>query len=206
VDGSKIVALRNGVDLQMFTPPTDRSALKKSLSIQDPSILSVGHLIERKGHHIVIEALAHLPDHHLYIAGDGPERNALQKLTHDMALEARVHFLGEIPHNCLKDYYGAVDAMILASSREGWANVLLESMACGTPVVATAVWGTAEVVRSPQAGILCKERNATMIAQSVRQLFANYPDRPKTRSYAEGFDWEETTVGQLELFTKILQR
>ena len=81
----------------------------------------------------------------------------------------------------LRRYYGAADALVLASSREGWANVLLESMACGTPVIASNVWGTPEVVTAPAAGVLMKERTPQAVAEAAQHLLANYPDRAATR-------------------------
>src|SRR5206468_5953243 len=97
----------------------------------------------------------------------------------------------------LREYYGACDALVLASSREGWANVLLESMACGTPVVASNVWGTPEVVRSPSAGILMPSNTPHGIVEAVNALRANYPEHSSTRAYAEGFSWDDATRGQV---------
>ncbi|MGZ3239665.1 MAG: glycosyltransferase, partial [Burkholderiaceae bacterium] len=91
-----------------------------------------------------------------------------------------------------------------ASSREGWANVLLESMACGTPVVASNVWGTPEVVASPDAGVLMSERTPQGLADAVQTLRAQYPDHTATRRYAEKFSWDDTTQGQIDLFEKII--
>ena len=95
---------------------------------------------------------------------------------------------------------------MLASSREGWANVLLESMACGTPVVASNVWGTPEIVAEHAAGVLMAARESDALADAVETLFANLPDRAATRTYAERFDWDSTTQGQQDLFESILQR
>jgi glycosyltransferase involved in cell wall biosynthesis len=106
----------------------------------------------------------------------------------------------------LKKYYGAADALVLASSREGWANVLLESMACGTPVIASNVWGTPEVVASPDAGILMSERTPQGLVQAVHALRASYPQHEATRRYAEKFSWDDTTQGQIKLFQKILAK
>jgi teichuronic acid biosynthesis glycosyltransferase TuaC len=196
----KIRTLRNGVDLQRFTPPADRVRLRSEMGAPDRLLLSVGHLIERKGHHLVIEALTQLPDTHLWIAGEGPERSSLERLARDRGVEARVRLLGAKPHDELKRLYGAADALVLASSREGWANVLLEAMACGTPVVATPIWGNPEVVSRPAAGVLTRDRTAGAIAEAAARLLAHLPDRALTRLYAEGFGWEPTTQGQLELF------
>jgi glycosyltransferase involved in cell wall biosynthesis len=116
----------------------------------------------------------------------------------------RVRFLGVLNQRQLCQVYSAVDALVLASSREGWANVLLEAMACGTPVVASAVWGTPEVVAAPEAGVLMPSLDAAGVAQGVRELFAAYPDHAATRRYAEGFNWDATTAGQLKLFRSIV--
>ena len=199
----KVHTLRNGVDLQTFRPK-DRSALRDELGLDGPTLLSVGHLIERKGHHLVIEAMAKLPTMTLLIAGSGPMRKALETLAQRLGVSERVRFLGRLAHEELPDVYGAVDALVLASSREGWANVLLEAMACGTPVVASRIWGTPEVVAQPEAGVLFEPRTADALADSVRHLMAALPERAATRRYAEGFSWDATTHGQLKLFDEVL--
>jgi glycosyltransferase involved in cell wall biosynthesis len=84
--------------------------------------------------------------------------------------------------------------------------VLLESMACGTPVIASDIPGNPEVVRAPEAGLILRANTADGIAEAVRTLFAAPPDRAATRGYAERFGWEETTRGQLALFRDVLGR
>lgn len=202
-DESKITVLRNGVDLQRFVPG-DREAQRRMLNLSARTLLSVGHLIERKGHDIVIRALAFLENTDLLIVGTGPEDAALRRLAAELGVASRVRFVGAVEQRALKDYYGAADALVLASSREGWANVLLEAMACGTPVVASDVWGTPEVVAAPEAGVLMKARTPQALAAAVEHLFAHMPDRAVTRRYAERFSWDATTAGQIELFNKIL--
>ncbi len=200
-----ITPLRNGVDLELFQP-VDRSAMRKTLGMNRFTLLSVGLLDPRKAHDLTITALTLLPDVDLLIAGSGPELQKLQDLAHTLNVADRVKFLGPLPHTKLREYYGAADALVLSSSREGWANVLLESMACGTPVVASNVWGTPEVVASPDAGVLMKERTPQGVADAVNALRANYPAEGATRRYAERFSWDDTTQGQIALFQKILGR
>lgn len=200
----KVTALRNGVDLKTFMPPKNLSDLQKKLEVSGKTILSVGHLVERKGHYLLIEAMSSLPDINLLIAGEGPDSGKLKQLAIKLDVYDRVCFLGAVPHDVLKDYYGAVDMLVLASSREGWANVLLEAMACGTPVVATNIWGTPEVVSAPEAGLLVDKRNPQALAEGVNALYNNYPDRKNTRKYAEKFSWDDTVSGQLTVFNKIL--
>lgn len=201
----RVTVLRNGVDLQLFKP-IDRDKARATLGLTRRTLGSVGWLIERKGHHHAICALPALPDTDLLIVGEGPERTALERLAVKEGVSERVRFLGRIEQKQLPEIYSAMDALVLASTREGWANVLLEAMACGTPVVASAVWGTPEVVAAPEAGVLMKTLDAQGVIEGVRHLFATYPDRAATRRYAEGFSWDATTQGQLALFQQILAR
>jgi teichuronic acid biosynthesis glycosyltransferase TuaC len=200
----KITVLRNGVDLELFQPENKLQA-RAAFGINDSfAIASVGHLIERKGHHLVIEALAKIVNAELYIAGRGEEETRLRALADQLGIAPRVHFLGAIPQAKLRTIYSAADCLVLASSREGWANVLLEAMACGTPVVATNVWGTPEVVANPAAGILMDERSTSAIVRAVTTLRSQLPQRDATRSYAEQFSWQPTTEGQIEIFCHML--
>jgi glycosyltransferase involved in cell wall biosynthesis len=204
---SKITVLRNGVDLTQFQPPAsdaERCALRAQWDMKGPTLLSVGHLIERKGHHLVIDALADLPGVALLIAGDGPEHTALTERAIARGVADRVRLLGQIANDRLASLYGAADLLVLASSREGWANVLLEAMACGTFVAATDVWGTGEVVTRREAGQLIPTRDSAAIASYVRQMLADPPDRAATRRYAEAFSWDQTTQGQIDLFTRVM--
>jgi glycosyltransferase involved in cell wall biosynthesis len=82
----------------------------------------------------------------------------------------------------LPTVYGAADVLVLASNREGWANVLLEAMACGTPVVATNIWGTPEVVATPEAGRLVDEATPQALSTAIRELLADPPSRDATRA------------------------
>ena len=203
VAAGAITPLRNGVDLQRFQPG-DRDAARAALGLHHFTLLSVGVLDARKGHDLAIKALMLLPDVRLMIAGAGPQRRTLEALAMHLGLAARVTFLGAVAQTALSGYYNAADAMGLASSREGWANVLLESMACGTPVVASNVWGTPEVVTSPDAGVLMNERSPQGLAEAVNRLRANYPEHAATRRYAELYSWDDTTAGQLDLFARVV--
>jgi teichuronic acid biosynthesis glycosyltransferase TuaC len=203
VADDRITVLRNGVDLALFHPD-GRDAARRRLDFKRRTIGSVGWLIERKGHHHVIAALAKLPDTDLVIVGDGPERARLEQLAASLGVADRVRFMGSLDQMRLADVYRALDALVLASSREGWANVLLEAMASGTPVIASSVWGTPEVVADCAAGVLMHTIDAEGVAEGFFRLFANTPDRARTRAYAEQFDWGATTEGQLRLFHRIV--
>jgi glycosyltransferase involved in cell wall biosynthesis len=145
-----------------------------------------------------------MPDTTLLLVGEGSEYNSLLELTRNLQMQERVRFLGRMPYHELPAIYSAADALVLASSREGWPNVLLEAMACGTPVVATNVSGTGEIVTCPAAGVLMKERSAEGVVEGVNRLFSNVPQRDETRAYAEGFSWDAPTEGQLLMFQQVL--
>ena len=201
----KVTVLRNGVDTALFRP-VDRDMVRAALGLVRPTLISVGLLIDRKGHHRVIEAMTRLPKMDLIIVGEGPERGRLSALIEHLGLTSSVRLLGAWPHVELPMLYGAADALVLASSREGWANVLLESMACGTPVVASNIWGNPEVVQAPEAGVIAQENTPDGIASAVRGLFAHLPARTMTRAYAERFSWDATTAGQIALFRLLCAR
>lgn len=198
----KITTLRNGVDLALFRP-LDRLQERARLGLTRPTVISVGLLIERKGHHLAIAALPEIPEVELLIIGRGEQERQLKALAHRLGVASRVRFVGGLPQEELVRYYNAADALLLASSREGWANVLLEALACGTPVVATRLWGTPEVVAVPEAGVLVDDRSAPALANGLRALFDRYPDRAAVRAYAERFSWEQTVTGQMRLFEQV---
>ena len=198
----KITTLRNGVDLDMFRP-LHREEIRRDLDLSGPVLASVGHLIERKGHHLVIDALTNIPDATLLIAGDGEERSALKKQAKRLGLRDRVRFFGALPHAELADIYNAADALVLASSREGWANVLLEALACGAPCIATNAGGNAEVISAPAAGVVLPARSAEAIAAAAKKLLAAPPDRRAARAHAVAHSWRATADGMQRIFTEL---
>ena len=203
----RLHVMRNGVDLQRFVP-VEQDAARRQLGLAgSPLLLSVGNLVEVKGHGLTIEALALLSERHpgaqLCIVGEGPLRERLLALAQQFGVAQRVRFVGSVANDQLAPWYSAADALVLASRSEGWANVLLESMACGTPVVATDVGGSAEVVAEACAGRLVPRRDAQTLANTIEQVLAAASDSREVRRYAERFGWQSTTDAQLALFRRI---
>lgn len=200
----RVHVMRNGVDTQLFKPRHQTDEIDLRQQYGQPLLLSVGRLVELKGHHLVIEALSVVrltyPATHLVIVGDGPELGALQALVARHELNHAVTFAGAVPQQELCRWYGASDLMILASRSEGWANVLLESMACGTPVLSTRLWGTPEVVADDRVGLLVDRRDTASLVDGIMSMLAAPRDRKTVRQYAEGFGWAQTTKAQLDLF------
>lgn len=200
---SKLITMRNGIDLVRFKPMPKAEARKVLGWAAVPTLISVGHLIEDKGHHIAIEALSQLENFNLVIVGEGPERQALERLATRRDVHLRVAFTGRIEQKDLPVYYSAADILVLPSSREGWPNVLLEAMACGTPVIATDVGGVAEIVTTDVAGRRLQTRSSDELVSAVKSLLGCYPNRLAVRTHAESFSWQSTTAAQMGLFESI---
>lgn len=195
VPADRVRTLRNGVDLVRFSPPADRAAVRASLGLNALTLLSVGRLVPGKGHALVVQALQQIPDAELVIVGDGPERSAIEEAVKAGGLSGRVRFTGALPHAKLVEYYRAADVMVLASASEGMPNVVLEALACGTPVVATAVGGIPEIL-DRSVGRVVASREPPQIAAAINELRASMPERVAVRTYAERFGWDDT-IGSL---------
>lgn len=203
----KVTTLRNGVDLALFSPSdnAEQVQLKQELGIHGKLVVSVGWLVERKGHHLIIEALTHISEATLAIIGSGPDDVKLKKLAEKLNVGERVKFIGSQTQQQINHWFKAADTAVLASSREGWANVLLEAMASGAPVVATKVWGTPEVVASEEVGVLV-ERDVKSIANGIQHMLSKNVVRADVRKYAEKFNWDSTSDGQYSIFREIIKK
>ena len=204
----KVTTLRNGVDTDLFSPVSaaDRDATRQRYNLTGRIIIAVGNLAPEKGQMLIAEALRKLPDATLILVGDGPDGDRLDSYFEHNNLAGRVRRLGRVPQSDLPGLYSAADVSVLASMREGWPNVLLESMACGTPVVAADVGGVREMVTVPAAGVVVAERTADAFVAAISGLLDAPPDRAATRRHAEGFGWAQTTQGQIDLFRRVLSR
>ncbi|MFC1822451.1 glycosyltransferase, partial [Thermodesulfobacteriota bacterium] len=206
----KIAVVPNGVDINRFYPE-DREKARKRLSLanHEKIILSVGLIRPLKGFHIIIEALRDiLPKEggiHFYIVGDGPYRGALNNQIKRLNLGHYVTLVGERPNSELKTWYSAADVFCLASSREGWANVIMESLACGTPVVATNVWGAPEILNSPAVGILV-ERDPKLISEALIKALHTRWDRVRIQQHAAARTWNAVAREVQTVFDPLLNR
>jgi glycosyltransferase involved in cell wall biosynthesis len=185
--GERIRVHHTGIDLDRFRP-VDRTMAKAALGVSGPLLICVGNLVARKGHDLAIAALAELPDSTLFIVGHGSERARLERLAGELGVGGRVRFLGVQPHDALPALLGAADALVLPTVSEGLANVWVEALACGTPVVTSDVGGARDVIDRPAAGRLVP-REPEAIAAAVRALLADPPNQAEVRAAAEKFSW-----------------
>ncbi len=192
IPAEKIRVHRTGVDLTRFAP-VDRGAAKAALGVSGSLVVSVGALIPRKGHDVVIDAVARLGGVTLLIAGEGEARGALEAQVARLGLGDRVRLLGSVPHDELPALIAAADVMALASSSEGLANAWVEALACGTPIVITPAGGAEEVVTSPDAGRIVA-RDVAAFSDALAELLAAPPSAEAVRRHALGFTWEANTA------------
>ncbi|MHB1187361.1 glycosyltransferase [Thiobacillus sp.] len=195
----------NGVDTSRFHP-VDRAAArnKYGLPMDARVLVSVGALVERKGMHRVIDCLpallkSHPGLHYVIVGGASPEGDNRAELAAQVArlgLAERVHFLGALPPDDLKWALSACDIFVLATRNEGWANVFLEAMACGLPVVTTDVGGNAEVVCRSELGTLVPFGDDAALQQALDEALTKDWDRTAILDYARDNHWDKR-VAQL---------
>jgi glycosyltransferase involved in cell wall biosynthesis len=212
VGARHISVIPNGVDLAKFRPKV-RSAAREAcgLPLDRPIILTVGGIYEGKGQHHVVEALARLsarrPDAVYVMVGEDRRDGYVEGLRERVAragLGERVRFAGRKPHDALADWYSAADVFCLATRSEGWANVLLEALACGTPVVATRVGGNAEIVPSDRYGLLVAHGDVPALADALDRAIESRWDRAALAAYAAGHTWDAAASLVMGEFERVL--
>jgi teichuronic acid biosynthesis glycosyltransferase TuaC len=173
-------------------------------------VLSVGNLVPAKGFDLLIDAFRALLESStdktmtLYVAGDGPQRAALEASAARASLGGRVRFVGAVQHERLVWWYNAADVFCLASSREGHPNVVMEALACGTPVVATRVGGIPEVLRTDRVGLLSEREPRELAAALARALTRSW-DRPFIEQYAGEYSWERSARSVAAVFRTVIE-
>jgi teichuronic acid biosynthesis glycosyltransferase TuaC len=208
VPEDKVAVIPNGIDSEKFSPMSQAEAQRRVGLSDGRVLLSVGHLTEGKGFDLLVRALKMLhqqgeQDLSLVLVGDGVFRADLEQLIASLRLSSYVRLVGAVPHQALSPWYNAADLFCLASAREGWPNVILEALACGTPVVATAVGGIPEILRSEKVGLLT-ERSAEKIAQSINRALRQSWKQDEIVQYARQYQWEHAATAIVSLFRDVL--
>lgn len=208
----KVQVVGNGVDISRFFPQS-RDASRAALDVphQAKVMITVGGLVERKGFHRVIAALPELrrtfPDLvYLVVGGPSPEGDwtaRLKALVSELGLEGVVRFLGPMPVDRLGAILSAADLFVLSTRNEGWANVLLEAMACGLPVVATDVGGNQEVVCGPELGAIVPFDDHAALFAAISAALEKDWDRSAIRAYAENNTWDSRVAILTQEFRRL---
>jgi glycosyltransferase involved in cell wall biosynthesis len=194
ISEERIRVIPNGVDLERFRPVNRLEARRRLGLPQDAQIVvSVGALLPVKCHERLLAALAMIAPRHpqlrLYVVGEGSSRQKLEALMRELHMQDKVVLVGSRPNEELGLWFSAADISCLTSSREGWPNVISESIACGTPVVATRVGGVPEIVVSPDFGIVV-EPNAEAVAAGLEKALATEWNRETLFRHAQQRSWD----------------
>jgi glycosyltransferase involved in cell wall biosynthesis len=171
VPASRITVLHNGVR-EMPVTASAVAAARLALGLEDGErvVLTIGRLSREKGHaHLIRAAASWQNGARLVIVGDGPERQALERLVRNLGVGARVVLAGATSH--VAPFYALADVFVLPSLSEGSPNVLLEAMASGLPIVATRVGGVPEIAADGVTALLGPPKNPAFIARAVDRLF-----------------------------------
>ena len=211
-DPERVQVVPNGVDTHKFHP-VDKDQARRQLGLPPdaPVLVSVGTLVERKGFHRVIELLPRLRRAHpglryLIVGGAGPEGDweaRLRQQVRDLGLADTVRFLGPLSPEELRVPLSAADLFVLATRNEGWANVFLEAMACGLPVVTTDVGGNREVVRDSTLGRVVPFGDSESLANAVAEGLATCWDRGAIARHAVANGWEKRVDSLVSAFREL---
>lgn len=202
-----IHVIGNGVDVEKFRPIARHEA-RRALGLPDDGkvLVSVGGLVERKGFHRVIAVLPDLirrtPDLHYLVVGgpsaEGDNGAALRAQVRSLGLDRHVHFTGALPAERVHVPLSAADVFVLSTSNEGWANVFLEAMACGLPVVTTDVGGNREVIAHPQLGTIVPFGDAPALRDALVEALERSWDRERIIAHARANSWDGRIAALIE--------
>jgi teichuronic acid biosynthesis glycosyltransferase TuaC len=191
---AKIKVIGNGVDTEVFRTRSRQEARRiLGLPQRGPILVSVASLREPKGHQHVIAALAKIlpthPEATLYLVGEGEFLPKLEQLVRKLSLQDRVCFAGSRRCEEIPLWFNAADLSILASSREGWPNVILESLACGTPVVGTPVGQVPEILKSQELGLIARQ-DSDSLASAIAEVLERKWNRQAMMNFAHSRPWK----------------
>ena len=208
----KTQVVGNGVDSLKFHPIDKAGArIRLGLPADAPVLISIGGLVERKGFHRVIDCLPVLLEdfptlRYLIVGGPSPEGDMgaqLRAQVSMLGLNKQVIFTGPMKSEALKEPLSAADVFVLSTRNEGWANVFLEAMACGLPVITTDVGGNAEVVCQPELGTIVPFGDPAALQRALASALERNWDRGKIIDYANDNAWDSRVAKLVEAFQDI---
>lgn len=212
IPAEKIRVVGNGVDTEKFFP-VSREEARRVLGIPEdaPVLISVGGLTERKGFHRVLDCLPALlerhPDLHYLIVGgasaEGDWEQRLRNQVRELDLGKSVHFLGFVPPDKLREPLSAADVFVLATRNEGWANVFLEAMTCGLPVVTTDVGGNREVVCEDSLGRVVPFGDAAALLAALNEALSKVWNQEAIVAHARRNSWDDRIAVLVEEFRAV---
>jgi glycosyltransferase involved in cell wall biosynthesis len=206
----RVFVIPNGVDTKFFQPQ-DKAECREKLGLEKKGrwLVTVAHLGPRKGHWETVRALSRLPEdvRLVLVGGDqtgGKDEQALRHFVDEQNLSDRVIIAGPQPYEKIPLYFSAADASVLASYREGCPNVVLESLACGTPVVASNVGAVPDLLTVPENGRIVPPRDPDSLAAALQEVLdTQWPAETISRSSAVK-SWDMVAEEVQGVFKRVL--
>jgi glycosyltransferase involved in cell wall biosynthesis len=200
----RVHVLRNGVDTKLFAPHPRAAARRKlGLCMDGSLVIGVGNCVPLKGFDLLIRAASPLQGVRLLIVGEGPLRDDLASLA-EALMPGRIEFRPNMRQEELRYAYASADVLGLPSLSEGWPNVILEAIACGTPVVASSVGGVPEILSNDAPARLIPDRSVESWTDALRKILANPIAPAEVRQYAIRFGWDEIVKRQCGLYESVV--
>ena len=203
-----VTVIPNGIQPQKFKPFDRKKAREVCGLDQDKKyILSLSRLSHEKGLEFLFRAFAdvHIENKELVVVGDGPLKDHLYELAKDLGIAKSVNFIGSVPHDKTMFWYNAADVYCLPSLWEGCPNVIIESLACGTPVVSTKVGGIPDLVPDEDYGFLVPEGDSHALAVALDDALEKKWDREKIQQYGASNTWDHVADKVVSVFDKVLR-
>ena len=182
LDAGRVTVLPNPAPAIPAMP--SRNELRAELALDGDVLVFAGRLGPQKAVGVLLDALARVSEVTLVIAGDGPERAALERRVAELGLDGRVRFLGSVPRETVLRLFRAADASVLPSAWENFPHTVVEALAVGCPVIATAVGGVPEVVRDGENGLLVPPGDSAALADAIERFFGDASLRERLRGAA----------------------
>lgn len=195
----KISVLPNGFAPELFD--------LKTRAVRDPNkIVFLGRLGAVKRVDLLIQALSHLPEKiRLDIGGDGAERGRLESIVGSLKLKPRVRFFGTLARADVPPFLAGAALMCMVSQKEGWPTVIFESLACGTPILATAVGGIPEALDDPNLGtLITPDISPEKLAVQIEAALDRRWDHAAIRRHALNYSWQALGARIYELYKKLI--
>jgi len=204
-DSSKIEVIHNGID--SFFSPLPKTEARRYLNLSNTRIIIfIGYLIARKDWLTLIEGVkifSQITACKCYLIGTGEDRLLIEKKIRDEKIEDRIILIGNVAHHVLKYWYNAADVLCLPSKREGIPNVVLESFACGIPVVASNIAGNCEIVKEGKNGYLFNVGDKQSLVKSLQKVFEMKWNPDIIVNSVRNFTWQKNTLDYIRIIKNL---
>jgi teichuronic acid biosynthesis glycosyltransferase TuaC len=209
IDENAVTVIPNGIDdCKFYAINKEKARRKNGLELDKQYVLSLCRLSEEKGLEYLLRAFSRIKrdNNILLMVGDGPLEKRLKDLSQKLNISNRVKFIGAVSHDETIWWYNAADVYCLPSLWEGCPNVIIESLACGTPVVATQVGGIPDLIPDKKFGYLVPPGNDGELADALSKALVNDWERTEIARFGASNTWQNVADSVIKVFKRVLNK